>query len=86
MEVHLVTVVDGNGKLLVQREFSNFVERQTYADILVDVISYVENRDVKHVEDDILRQHPDLKNSLASAREIKDKFVVGELVVYDGNH
>lgn len=81
MIIHSITVVDGNGNVLVKREFSSSVERQTYADILVDVISYIEGRKVKHVEKEILKENPDLRTKLSSAREIEDKFVVAEMVV-----
>ncbi|AOS58420.1 conserved lipothrixviral protein [Sulfolobus islandicus filamentous virus 2] len=81
MIIHSVTVVDGNGNVLVKREFSSSVERQTYADILVDVISYIEGRKVKHVEKEILKENPDLRTKLSSAREIEDKFVVAEMVI-----
>ncbi|AAL27779.1 hypothetical protein SIFV0070 [Sulfolobus islandicus filamentous virus] len=81
MIIHTVTVVDGNGNVLVKREFSSSVERQTYADILVDVISYIEGRKVKHVEKEILKENPDLRTKLSSAREIEDKFVVAEMVI-----
>lgn len=84
MTVHVVTVVDGDGNVLVRREFSSQAERQTYADILVDLISYIEGRKVKHVEKEIIKENPDLKTKLSSAREIEDKFVVAEMVIWDG--
>jgi hypothetical protein len=80
MIVHTVIVTDSDGKKLIQREFSSTVERQTYADILVNVIAHVENRKVKHVEKEILKENPDIKNMLYSAREIEDRFVVAEMV------
>lgn len=84
MKVYMVTVVDGNGKVYVQREFSTQAECENYADILVEVISTVENREVKHVEEQILKEQPDLKDKLISAREIEDKYVVAEMVVKYG--
>ncbi|ACB37300.1 hypothetical protein AFV9_gp66 [Betalipothrixvirus uzonense] len=81
MMVHIVNVVSGDGKILVQREFDNSVDRTTYADILVDIMSVIEERKVKHVEKEIIKENPGLKYMLSSAREIEDKFVVTEMVV-----
>ena len=81
MIVHVVTVVDPDGKILVQREFGSSIERQTYADILVDIISRIEKRKVKHVEKELIKENKSLKNVLSSAREIEEKFVVTEMVV-----
>lgn len=84
MKVYNVTVIDGNGKVFIQREFSTQAECENYADILVEVISTVEGRNVKHVEENILKERPELKDKLISAREIEDKFVVAEMVVEYG--
>jgi hypothetical protein len=81
MIVHVVTVVDPDGKILIQREFGSSIECQTYADILVDIISRIEKRKVKHVEKELIKENKDLKHVLSSAREIEDKFVVTEMVV-----
>jgi len=81
MIVHIVNVVDPDGKILVQREFGSSIERQDYADLLVDILSYLEGRNVKDVKKDILKENKALKPVLASAREIEEKFVVTEMVV-----
>jgi len=81
MIVHVLNVIDGNGKILVQREFSNSVERQNYADILVDIISYIEGRKVKNVEKELIKENKALKKVLSCAREIEEKFVITETVV-----
>ena len=81
MIVHVVNVVDHDGKILVQREFGSSVERQIYADLLVDILSYLEDKKVKHVEKELIKENKALKNVLSSAREIEDKFVVTEMVV-----
>jgi len=65
--------------VLVQRNFPNHIDRDTYADILVDIISKLEDRKVKRVDKSILKENPDLKKVLVRAREIEDKFVVAEL-------
>ena len=79
MAVYSVVVLNDNGRVLVQRNFPNSMDRDTYADILVDIISKLEGRKVKHVEKLILKENPGLKNTLISAREIEEKFVVAEL-------
>ena len=81
MMVYVVNVVDHDGKILVQREFNSHIERQTYADLLVDVLSFIEGRKVKHVEKELIKENKALKNVLSSAREIEEKFVVTEMVV-----
>jgi len=81
MIVHVVNVVDHDGKILVQREFDSHIERQTYADLLVDILSYLEDKKVKDVKKEILKENKALKNVLSSAREIEEKFVVTEMVV-----
>ncbi len=81
MIVHVVNVVDHDGKILVQREFNSHIERQTYADLLVDILSYLEDKKVKRVEKELIKENKALKNVLSSAREIEDKFVVTEMVV-----
>jgi len=81
MMVYVVNVVDPDGKILIQREFGSSIERQIYADILVDIISRVEKRKVKHVEKELVKENKSLKNVLSSAREIEDKFVVTEMVI-----
>jgi len=81
MMVYVVNVVDPDGKILVQREFNSHIERQTYADLLVDILSYLEDKKVKHVEKELIKENKALKNVLSSAREIEDKFVVTEMVV-----
>ena len=81
MIVHVVNVVDPDGKILVQREFSTHIERQAYADLLVDILSYLEGRKVKDVKKEILKENKALKDVLSSAREVEDKFVVTEMIV-----
>ena len=81
MIVHVVNVVNPDGKILVQREFNNHVERQTYADLLVDILSYLEDRKVKDVKKELIKENKALKDVLSSAREIEDKFVVTEMFV-----
>jgi len=79
MVVYSVVVLDDNGQVLVQRNFPNSMDRDTYADILVDIISKVEGKKVKRVDKLILKENPGLKNTLVRAREIEDGFVVVEL-------
>ena len=79
MAVYSVVVLDDNGQVLVQRNFPNSMDRDTYADILVDIISKVEGKKVKRVDSFILKENPGLKNTLVRAREIEDGFVVVEL-------
>jgi len=79
MVVYSVVVLDDNGQVLVQRNFPNSMDRDTYADILVDIISKVEGKKVKRVDSFILKENPGLKNTLTRAREIEDGFVVVEL-------
>jgi len=79
MVVYSVVVLDDNGQVLVQRNFPNSMDRDTYADILVDIISKVEGKKVKRVDSFILKENPGLKNTLVRAREIEDGFVVVEL-------
>ena len=81
MMVYVVNIIDPNGKILVQREFPTQCERQTYADTMVEILSYLEGRKVKDVKKDILKENKGLKPFLASAREIEEKFVVTEMVV-----
>ena len=81
MIVHVVNVVDHDGKILVQREFNSHIERQTYADLLVDILSYLEDKKVKDVKKEILKENKALNNVLSSAREVEDKFVITEMVV-----
>jgi len=81
MMIYVVNVVNPDGKILVQREFNNHIERQTYADLLVDILSYLEDKKVKHVEKELIKENKSLKNMLSSAREIEEKFVVTEMVV-----
>jgi len=79
MAVYSVVVLNDNGSVLVQRNFPNSMDRDTYADILVDIISKLEGRKVKRVENLILKENPGLKNVLIRAREVEEKFVVAEL-------
>ena len=79
MVVCSVVVLDDNGRVLVQRNFPNSMDRDTYADILVDIISKLEGRKVKRVDKLILKENPGLKNALIRAREVEEKFVVAEL-------
>ena len=79
MVVYSVVVLDDNGQVLVQRNFPNSMDRDTYAEILVDIISKVEGKKVKRVDKLILKENPGLKNTLVRAREIEDGFVVVEL-------
>jgi len=79
MVVYSVVVLDDNGQVLVQRNFPNSMDRDTYADILVDIMSKVEGKKVKRVDSFILKENPGLKNTLVRAREIEDGFVVVEL-------
>jgi hypothetical protein len=55
------------------------MDRDTYADILIDIISKLEGRKVKRVDKLILKENPRLKNALIRAREVEEKFVVAEL-------
>jgi hypothetical protein len=55
------------------------MDRDTYADIIVDIISKLEGRKVKRVDKLILKENPGLKNTLIRAREVEEKFVVAEL-------
>ena len=64
MAVFSVVVLNDNGRVLVQRNFPNSMDRDTYADILVDIISELEGRKVKRVEKLILKENPGLKNTL----------------------
>jgi len=77
--IYSVIVLDGDGRILIQRNFPNSMDRDTYADILVDIMSKVEGKKVKRVDSLILKENPGLKNTLIRAREIEDKFVVAEL-------
>lgn len=79
MVVCSVVVLDDNGRVLVQRNFPNSMDRDTYADIIVDIISKLEGRKVKRVDKLILKENPGLKNTLIRAREVEEKFVVAEL-------
>jgi len=81
MIVHVINVVDPDGKILVQREFSSSIERQNYADLLADILSYIEDKKLKHVEKELIKENKALKNILSSAREIEGKFVITEMVV-----
>jgi len=81
MLVHVVNVLDPDGKILVQREFNNSAERQAYADLLVYILSYLEGRKVKDVLKEILKENKALKSVLSSAREVEEKFVVTEMVI-----
>jgi hypothetical protein len=81
MMVYVVNILDSDGKILVQREFQTQCERQTYADLMVDILSYLEDRKVKDVKKEILKENKSLKSVLASAREIEEKFVVTEMVI-----
>jgi hypothetical protein len=79
MAVYSVVILDDNGHVLVQRNFPNHVDRDTYADILIDIISKLEGRKVKRVDKLILKENPGLKKVLVRAREIEEKFVIAEL-------
>ena len=79
MAVFSVVVLNDNGRVLVQRNFPNSMDRDKYADILVDIISKLEGRKVKRVDKLILKENPGLKNTLIRAREVEEKFVVAEL-------
>ncbi len=81
MIVHVMNVVDSDGKILVQREFTSSIERQNYADLLVDILSHIEDKKVKHVEKELIKENKALKNILSSAREVEDKFVITEMAV-----
>ena len=81
MIVYFVNIIDSDGTVLVQREFPTQCERQTYADLMVDILSFIEGRKVKDVKKEILKENKALKSVLASAREIEEKFVVIEMVV-----
>jgi len=81
MMVYVVNILDPDGKILVQREFQTQCERQTYADLMVDILSFLEGRKIKDVKKEILKENKALKSVLASAREIEEKFVVTEMVV-----
>ena len=77
--IYSVIVLDGDGRILIQRNFPNSMDRDTYADILVDIMSKVEGKKVKRVDSLILKENPSLKSTLTRAREIEDGFVVAEL-------
>jgi len=81
MAVYVVNIIDSDGKILVQREFPTYCERQTYADLMVDILSFIEDRKVKDVKKEILKENKALKSVLASAREIEEKFVITETVL-----
>jgi len=81
MIVYVVNVLDSDGKVLIQREFQTQCERQIYADLMVDILSYLEGRKVKDVKKEILKENKSLKSVLASAREIEEKFVITEIFV-----
>ena len=81
MIVHVVNVLDPDGKILVQREFGTSAERQIYADLLVSILSYLEGRRVKDVMKEILKENKALKSVLSSAREVEEKFVITEMVI-----
>ena len=81
MIIHVVNVIDPNGKILVQREFYSSTERENYADLLIEILSYIEGVKVKDVKKEILKENKDLKSVLSSAREIEEKFVITETVV-----
>lgn len=76
-----MNVIDSDGKILVQREFTSSIERQNYCDILIDILSYIEGKKVKHVEKELIKENKALKNILSSAREVEDKFVITEMAV-----
>ena len=64
--------MDSNGNLLVHREFSNLFDSQTYADILMEIISCVEfhrERELKSDDPSILR-----------IREVNGKYFIIEKV------
>ena len=72
MEYYVVEVTDSEGNLLVHREFSTLSDCQTYADILVEIISCVEfhrERELKSNDPSILR-----------IREVKSKYFIIEKV------
>ena len=72
MEYYVVDVMDSNGNLLVHREFSNLFDSQTYADILMEIISCVEfhrERELKSDDPSILR-----------IREVNGKYFIIEKV------
>jgi hypothetical protein len=79
--VYVVNIFDPDGKILVQREFPTQCERQTYADLMVEMLSYLEDRKVKDVRKEILKENKALKSVLASAREIEERFVITEMIV-----
>jgi len=81
MAVHVVNIIDSDGKILVQREFPTYCERQIYTSVMVEILSYIEGRKIKDVKKEILKENKALKSVLASAREIEEKFVVTEMVV-----
>jgi len=81
MAIYVVNIIDSDGTVLVQREFPTHCERQTYADVMVEILSYIEGRKIKDVKKEILKENKGLKHVLSSAREIEDKFVVTEMVV-----
>jgi len=72
VEYYVVDVMDSNGNLLVHREFSNLFDSQTYADILMEIISCVEfhrERELKSDDPSILR-----------IREVNGKYFIIEKV------
>ena len=68
----MVDITDSNGNLLIHREFSSQIDCQTYADILVEIISCVE----LHGERELKSDDP----SILRIREVKSKYFIIEKV------
>jgi len=81
MAVHVVNIIDSDGKILVQREFPTYCERQIYTSVMVEILSYIEGRKIKDVKKEILKENKGLKPFLVSATEIEEKFVITETVL-----
>jgi len=72
MEYYVVDVTDSEGNLLVHREFYISFNSQTYADILVEIISCIES----HRERELKSDDP----SILRIREVNGKYFVIEKV------
>jgi len=72
MEYYVVDVTDSEGNLIIHREFSTQADSQTYADILVEIISCAEfHREIELKSND---------QSISRIREVKSKYFIIEKV------
>ena len=72
MEYYVVDVTDSEGNVLIHREFSNQIDSQTYADVLVEIITCAES----HRERELKSNDP----SILRIREVKSKYFIIEKV------